>query len=134
MRFKRHVKLEYGLSPIDIVPLVDLVFLLLFFLMLTSSFVLPSGIKVKLPKAITSEAIKEENLILTITSENVFYLNGAVTTMKELRNELAKSANKARPILIKADRKASLGRVIDIWDLCKELGIEKINIATSREK
>ena len=102
--------------------------------MLTSSFVFQSGIKVKLPKAVTSEVIKEENLTLTITSEDVMYLNSAVTTMKELRKELSKSSNKSRPILIKADRRASLGRIIDTWDLCRDLGIEKVNIATNQEK
>ena len=102
--------------------------------MLTSSFVFQSGIKVKLPKAVTSEIIKEENLVITITSEDVMYLNSAVTTLKELRSELSKSSNKTRPILIKSDRQASLGRIIDVWDLCRDLGIERVNIATNQEK
>jgi len=35
--------------------------------------------------------------------------------------------------MIKADRRSSMGRIVDIWDLCRQLGIEKINIATTRE-
>ncbi|MBI5415209.1 MAG: biopolymer transporter ExbD, partial [Candidatus Omnitrophica bacterium] len=49
MKFKRHTKLEHGLKQIDIAPLIDLMFLLLIFFMLTSSFTLQSGINVKLP-------------------------------------------------------------------------------------
>ena len=134
MKFKRHAKLEHGLSQLDIAPLVDIVFQLLIFFMLTSSFVFQSGIKVKLPKAVTSEVIKEENLVITITSEDVMYLNTSVITLKELKKQLSKPNNKQRPILIKADRRSSLGRIIDIWDLCRDLGIEKVNIATNQEK
>ena len=92
------------------------------------------SIQVSFPKIITSESVKEENLILTITSENVIYLDNAVVTLKELRLQLAKGASKNRPILIKSDRRASLGRMIDVWNLCRELGVEKINIATDQEK
>ena len=134
MQFKRSVKAGQGLDQINIAPLVDVVFLLLIFFLLSSSFVYQSGITVNLPKAITSEIIKEENLVITITSEDVLYLNDAVSTMKTLRQELEKKANKDRLILIKADRRASLGRIIDIWDLCRELGIERVNIATNQEK
>ncbi|MFA6378752.1 MAG: biopolymer transporter ExbD [Candidatus Omnitrophota bacterium] len=134
MQFKRSVKIGQGLDQINITPLVDVVFLLLIFFMLSSSFVFQSGITVKLPKAVTSEVIKEENLIITITSENVLYINDKVSTMKTLRQELQKKENKERLILIKADRRASLGRIIDIWDLCRELGIERVNIATNQEK
>jgi len=115
-------------------PLLDVIFLLLIFFLLLSSFVFQSGIVVKLPKAITSEVIKEENLIITMTSEDVLYINDKVSTMKTLRQELGKRENKKRLILIKADRRASLGRIIDIWDLCRELGIERVNIATNQEK
>ena len=133
MRFKRRIKLEHGLEQIDIAPLIDIIFQLLIFFMLTSSFVFQSGIKVKLPKAITSEFVKEESLTIIITSEDILYVNRELTTVKELQRELAKPQYKSRPILIKADRRASVGRIVDIWDLCRELGIERVNIATDQD-
>ena len=134
MRFKRHTKLESGLSQVDIAPLIDVVFLLLIFFMLSSSFTLQSGINVKLPKTVTSDAIKNENVVVTITRENVIYLNDAVITLKELNQALSQFSGKERPLLIKADRRASVGRVVDVWDLCRNLGIERINIATNQER
>ena len=133
MKFKRHTKLEHGLGQIDIAPLIDVIFQLLIFFMLSSSFTFQSGINVKLPKAVTSDIIKEENLIVTITSENIIYLNGVVTSLKELKRRLGQPNIKDRPLLIKADRRASVGRIVDIWDLCRNLGIERINIATNQE-
>ncbi len=134
MRFKRHTKLESGLSQVDIAPLIDVVFLLLIFFMLSSSFTLQSGINVKLPKTVTSDVIKSENVVVTITRENVIYLNDAVITLKELNQALSQFSGKERPLLIKADRRASVGRVVDVWDLCRNLGIERINIATNQER
>ncbi|HBR15462.1 MAG TPA: hypothetical protein DD723_07970 [Candidatus Omnitrophica bacterium] len=134
MKFKRHSKLEHGLQQIDIAPLIDVMFLLLIFFMLSSSFTFQSGINVKLPKAVTSDVIKEENLIVTITSEDVLYLNGKISTLKELTKELSEPSNKERLLLIKADRRASVGRIVDVWDLCRNLGIERINIATNQDQ
>ena len=133
MKFKRHIKLEQGLQQITIAPLIDVIFQLLIFFMLTSSFTLQSGIKVKLPRAITSDVIKEENLTIIITSEDIIYLDQTISTIEEIKKTVSKSSNKTRPILIKADRRASLGRVIDIWDICRELGIERVNIATDQK-
>lgn len=133
MKFKRHTKLEHGLQQINIAPLVDVIFQLLVFFMLSSSFTFQSGINVRLPKAVTSDIIKEDNLIITITSENIIYLNSKISTLKELKNELGKIKGKNNPILIKADRRSSVGRIVDVWDLCRNLGIERINIATNQD-
>jgi len=134
MKFRRHLTKEEALEQINIAPLIDIILQLLIFFMLTSSFTFPSGIHVKLPKAVTSDIIQEENFIITITSENVIYLNNKVITTKELKQELNNSIQKKRPILIKADRRASLGRIVDVWDLCREAGVERINIAANREQ
>jgi len=133
MRFKRHMELEHGLKQIDIAPLIDMVFLLLIFFMLTSSFVIQPSIKVNLPKAATSEAVKLQNLEIIISSENITYLNGRVITPQEINKLLKQVAAKDTSILIKADRRASLGRVVEIWDICRDLGIAQVNIATSQE-
>ncbi len=133
MRFKGRLELEHGLKQIDIAPLIDIVFQLLIFFMLTSSFVMQPGIRVNLPKAVTSEVVKYENIEILVTGENVTYFNGKVVTTQELKNLLKQIAKRNQTILIKADRHASLGRVVEIWDMARDLGITQINIATNQE-
>lgn len=133
MRFKRHMELEHGLKQIDIAPLIDMIFQLLIFFMLTSSFVMQPGIKVNLPKAVTSEVVKTENIEVIVSGENITYFNGRVVTGQELKNLLKQVAKRNQPILIKADKRASLGRVVEIWDLCRDLGVNQISIATNQE-
>lgn len=133
MRFKRHIELEHGLRQIDIAPLIDMVFQLLIFFMLTSSFIIPSAIKINLPRALSSEALKEKNIEIAVSSENIIYLDGKVVSLLELKEFLKNIASKDISIFIKADRRAFLGRVVEIWDLCRQLGISHINIATTTQ-
>lgn len=135
MRFRKHLELERGQKEINITPLVDMVFLLLLFFILTSSYVVVPGIKINLPKAVTSEAIKEKNIIVTINNKNVIYLNEKPTAPEELTQyleEMVKAKNE-KPLLIKADKDAQLGTVVKIWDICRKVGIQQINIATLEE-
>ncbi|MFZ5801160.1 MAG: ExbD/TolR family protein [Candidatus Omnitrophota bacterium] len=134
MKFKRHTNLEHGLTQIDIAPLIDMIFQLLIFFMLTSAFIFSTGIKINLPKAVTSEVLREESKVIVISSENVLYLNDKVVTLKELEKILRAAAKKNSPLLIKADRRASLGRIVDVWDLCRNVGLSKVNIATNPEQ
>ena len=129
MRFKRPTKIDHGLTVIDLVPFINIIFLVLTFLLLLSSFSFQSGMTIKLPKTITSDVIKDENLIIIVNSEDIISFNGKVLTVKELQVELSKYTLSTHSILIKADRRASLGRLVDVWDLCRGLNIEKINIA-----
>ena len=133
MKFKRHMELEHGLQQIDIAPLIDMVFQLLIFFMLTSSFIMQPGIKVNLPKAVTSEVIKNENIEIIISSENVIYLEGKVVSLEELKSLFKQVAQRRQSILIKSDRRASLGRIVEIWDMARDIGVSQINIATNQE-
>ncbi len=133
MRFKGRMELEHGLKQIDIAPLIDIVFQLLIFFMLTSSFIIQPGIKINLPKAVTSEVVKYDNIELMVSSESVIYLNGKVVNMQELKVLFKQVAKRNQTILIKSDKRASLGRVVEIWDLARDMGISQINIATNQE-
>ena len=131
MRFKRRTELKKG--QLDIAPLIDVVFLLLIFFMLTSSFIFQPGIKVNLPKAVTSKALHEKSLVILITNSDVIYLNDRAITTKELNSRLRIAAKEKKPLLIKSDRRASMGKIVEIWDMCRDAGISQINIATSQE-
>jgi len=129
----------------EIAPLIDIVFLQMIFFMLTSAFVFQPGVKVHLPKAVTADLIREESLEITISKAGHLTLGSRVVTLQELRSRLgmgggpkvsrswAASLPKEQPLLIRADRQAPLGRVVEVWDLCRGLGISQVNIATSDE-
>lgn len=130
MKFKRNLYIKD--VQLDMVPLINCVFLLLIFFLLTSSFIFQPGIKISLPKAVTSEVMRENTVIITITSDNRFYLNETPVTLLELKSKLEKTST-VEPVLIKADRDVILSKVVNIWDFCRDLGIKQVNIATNQE-
>ncbi len=131
MRFRRGIKLVKG--QIDMAPLINVVFLLLIFFILTSGFVVQPGIRVNLPKAVTSEALHENSLVILVTNSDLVYINDRVINAKELDSRLRIAAKEKRPLLIKADRRASMGKIVEVWDICRDIGISQINIATSQD-
>lgn len=135
MRFKKLVRrthLQKG--QIDIAPLVDVMFLLLIFFMLTSNFILQPGIQVRLPKAVTSEIVRSENLVISITAQDLIYMDRKPIEIGPLIDEIKKAQRDKSDVLIKADIGASLGRIVEIWDLCREIGISQVNIATNQKR
>ena len=130
MRFKRHLKIEKGL--IDLTPVVNVFFLLFIFFLFTSSFIFQPGIRVNLPKAVTSEVIQEEAAVIIITKDDFLYLNERRISRDELASNLRLMAKEKMPLLIKADDKASLGLIVEVWDMCRDEGVSQVNIATGK--
>ncbi len=131
MKFRKSTQIVSGLQ-IDIVPLIDCVFQLLIFFMLTSNFVVIPGIHVKLPKALTSEEMSPQSLTIVISSEDIIYIEGKPHAVAEVEKMLEQ--NKYDSIFMRSDRDATLGVVVKIWDMCKRFGIEKIGIATTYDE
>ena len=131
VRLKRRTEIKKG--QLDIAPLIDVVFLLLIFFMLTSNFVIQPGIKVSLPKAVTSEVLSSRNLLITLTGQDLLFLNEKPITVADLTTEIKIAAEENKTVLLKADSSSSLGRVVEIWDLCRDAGVSQINIATNQK-
>ena len=131
MKFKQSLRPSYGLGEICFVPFLDLVFLLFLFFIIGSGTLVPVTLRINLPKVITSERAEKKNISVLVTSENLIYFEGRLLTLKELRSELVNHYVKNSVVLIKADRRASLGQTIEIWNLCRELGIEEVDIAST---
>ena len=130
MKFKRRAKLEKGM--LDLTPIVNIFFLLFVFFLFTSSFIFQPGIKVNLPKAVTSEVVQQDNVVLTITRDDKIYLEDKEISQDELNSRL-KTLNKDNMgLLIKADSHAPLGRIVQIWDACRREGVSQVNIATNQ--
>lgn len=129
MEFRRRKRL---LRRLDVTPLIDVVLLLLIFFMISTTFVITAGIKVKLPQAATRAEAREQDIVVVVTEGGELYLDNESVSVDELRLRLKKkvSGRKDNLLIVKADREAKHGRVVQVMDLAKQLGISRLAIAT----
>jgi len=132
---KLRIKRERSTPRLDPTPMVDIVFNLLLFFMLSSSFVMYPGMKVNLPKTSISEVQTEKRVILTITKEEKFFLNDKPVPRDRLEGEFRLHFFEGQKILIiRADAQVPHGTVVQVMDLAKLAGAEKLAIATEPKK
>ena len=117
-------------SEINVTPLVDVMLVLLIIFMVAAPM-LDQGIDVVLPHAATGQQRAASGLTITLTKAHVIYLGDEVVTLKELRQHL--SGMPQQPIQIKADRSAYVSRLVELWDVCRDVGFQEIHIATLSE-
>lgn len=134
MKFKRNNKI---VGAPDITPMIDVVFLLLIFFMLSTTFIVQPGITINLPKSSAEEMKKEkEEIDISISREGDFYLEGKKVTLQALYELFTKAAatSKESIVIINADEMTSHGSVVSVMDSAKEAGITKLAVATESKK
>ncbi|MCZ6776247.1 MAG: biopolymer transporter ExbD [Ignavibacteria bacterium] len=112
--------------------LTDIVFLLLIFFLLSSSFVVQPGIKVQLPKAETGETQTEKNIIVTLTEKGQLFVNDQQVSLESLGQKLSAALNNdnAKIVIIKADKNVTLQNTVQVIDIAKAVGVTRFMIAT----
>ncbi len=132
MRFRQR-RHEIKKGEIDIAPFLNVFFLLLIFFMFSSSFIFQPGMRVNLPKAVTGAVVSQENIVITVTKDNAVYLSERPINQEELISNLRIAAKDKTPLLIKADRESSLGKIVELLDLCRLEGVSQVSLATGQE-
>ncbi len=129
MRFRRPREEE---TRLGIAPLIDIVFLLLIFFMVTSQFDVASGVRISLPKVETKILDHEKNKItLVIDKSGQTYFEGKKVDMETLRQDLETSVREMGiiQVVLQADKDVAHGHVVRIMDLAKTAGVDSILIA-----
>lgn len=129
MKFTRQHKL---LEIFSFSSLTDIVFLLLIFFLLSSSFVLQPGIKVQLPKSESVEEETQRQIVITLTEKGAIFLNDQLVTTETLGGKLSKLLQNDRDkvVVIKADQTVSLQNAVEVMDIAKGAGATRLLIAT----
>jgi biopolymer transport protein ExbD len=122
------------IEDINISPLIDMVFILLIFFVVTTSFVKLTGIKIDKPAAENVENYKPENIIIVIDKNNTVYINNQKIKSDNLFNKLKQKnmLSKDKSIMILTDKKTESGFLIKIIDICKSAGIKNISIGAEK--
>lgn len=133
MTFRSNVQIAKGL--IDPAPLVDVVFLLLLFFVLSSPFVMQTGFGVVLPTSNIPTTANFQGLVVTVTRDNLLFFNNQPITMEALENSFHRAVQqgRGRELIIKADKQVTHGTVVQIMGLAIKAGISVVNLATRVE-
>lgn len=121
-------------AQIDITSLIDLVFLLVAFFMVTSSLGTVSSITVHLPKAVQAGSYKHSDLIVSINEKNEVFINDVKYDTDSLLKEFKKRKQdlKDSTVVIRGDRESSYEVIIKVMDLLNQAGIPNFTLSTIR--
>ncbi len=134
MRFRRP-RTRSEATLINLTSLIDVVFLLLIFFMVSTSFALIRGIKVDLPTTTTPQEEIEQNIVISITKEGKIYLDKTQISKTELVKTLERQIGKKKSlVVINADKDTRHGIVVEVMDLAKQGGAGKLGILTTPER
>lgn len=133
---KRDIFEEDEESKIDMTPMLDIVFIMLIFFIVTTSFVKESGIDINRPIAKSTEKKnKGNNILVAITQNEEIWIDKRQIDLRALRANIQRlSANEDEvAVIIQADIAAKTGILVAVMDQIKMAGIESISIATKKE-
>ena len=119
---------------IDMGPLVDMVFLLLIFFVVTTSFVKESGIDVQRASAATAELKQRATLMIGVSPEGQVYFEGKQVDVRSVRGliERALAENPDGGVVVVADKASRTGAVVGVMDQCRLAGAKDVSLSASR--
>ena len=121
---------------LNIAPLIDMVFILLIFFLVTTSFVKETGVDISRPTASTAVAKTKSTILIGITRDNTIHLDRREMDVRAVRSgvERAMAENPEASVVIVADKESKTGLVITVMDACKLAGAENVSLAASLPK
>jgi biopolymer transport protein ExbD len=127
---------DYQFSWLAAIPLLDVIFLLIFFLVLSSNFILQPGISVSVPLSRFTLGPQINPQIISITggAAPAIYFRDQKVALDQLGPLLDEAKKEGRPIIIKADRLTPYALVVEVTNLSLEHGITSVALATTPPK
>jgi biopolymer transport protein ExbD len=117
-------------------PLIDMIFILLIFFIVTTSFVRESGIDVQKPKAQSAEKKEKSNMIVGISQEGVIYIEGQTIDIRSIRARMEQFLGEMPEgsVVIVADQKSPTGIAVQVMDACRLAGVNNISLAADKTR
>ena len=134
INIRKSLRSNFHEEEINMAPLIDMVFLLLIFFMVTTSFVKETGIDVNRPTAATAQVQKKGNILLGVTEDGRIYFEKNPIDIRSVRAHIERSLaeNPEGAVVIVADQKSDTGVIVRIMDQCRLAGASRVSIAASK--
>jgi len=133
MTAKRHLPVQDD-TELDMTPMLDIVFIMLIFFIVTTSFVKESGVTVSTPQAQTASQQENTNIFIAITTEGEVWIDRRPVDPRSVRAIVARlhADNPEGSVIIQADENAATGMLVEVMDQVRLAGVEGIAIAADK--
>jgi biopolymer transport protein ExbD len=126
-------------SNVDMTPMIDIVFQLILFFLVSTTFAVLPGIKLNLPQSHTSESTSYQGITITADADGLLFFNEKEVSADDLKRELVEYdtgdlKKEEFPVSLEADSEVTNGTIVKIFDIIRESGFAVINLRTASEK
>ena len=123
-------------QDVDITPLIDIVFIMLIFFIVTASFVKESGVEIDRPKASTAVVQNQAAILIGITAEDAVWINHQPVDVQSVHAHVMRlrAENPQGGVVIQADRDSRNDMLVQVMDQIRQAGVEKIALAASPDQ
>lgn len=120
-------------SEVNLTPMLDVVFIMLIFFIVTASFVKESGIDINRPDAQTAEKKEQGNILVAISPNGQIWIDKRQVDVRALRAniERLKAENPQGAVVIQADKDSKNGLLVKVMDAARQAGIQNVSIAAT---
>ena len=120
-------------SQINLTPLIDMVFILLIFFIVTAKFSTESGVEVARPQAQSAQPQQLTTIVITVTKESEIWLENRIVNPRSLRSHIERlhAENPEGSVIIRADKSAPTGLTIQVLDQARLAGVNHVSVAAN---
>lgn len=135
MARRRHTSYEEEEAEINLTPMLDVVFIMLIFFIVTTSFVKEAGVSVNEPGAHTATHRQQNNVVIAITPGGQVWIGGHPVDVRSVRAEVERlhARNPGGGVLIQADQASHTGLLVKVMDQVRQAGIHNMAIAARKQ-
>jgi len=119
---------------INITPMLDIVFIMLIFFIVTTTFVRETGVTVDKPEALTAEARPQGNVLIGVDSGNGIWMNGSQIELSDVRTlvQRARAENPEGSVILISDKGARTGTLVEVMDQVQAAGVSRMAISAEQ--
>ena len=122
-------------SMIDMTPMLDVVFIMLIFFIVTASFVKETGIEVERPSAKTAESKNNASILIAISADNQIWIDKRRVDIRSVRANVERlyAENPKASVIVQADKKSLVETLTGVTDAAREAGVKNVSVATVKQ-
>ena len=132
MRRRRSTDPMAESNDVNLTPMLDVVFIMLIFFIVTTSFIKESGVEIERPESSSASPRPDAQVLIAVTPEGAVWVDGKPVDVHRVGQQVADMLTDDGAVVIQADRESTTGLLIEVMDRLKQAGVDQVAVAASR--